>query len=78
MQAVARYKGQEVDSPRDAFQAAHALHWIDDIESWANFLEARNCGVHDYFGLGSEEYFAVATTFLPASETVIQKLETVF
>lgn len=76
VQAVTRWKGEEALSPRDAIQAAHKFGWIDDVELWAGYLQARNSGVHDYFGLGSEEYFAVASDFLPAAERLMQQLST--
>ncbi|MBI2345328.1 MAG: nucleotidyltransferase substrate binding protein [Deltaproteobacteria bacterium] len=75
LQAAARWKGEEVYGPRDAIQAAHAHGWLADADQWAGFLEARNSGVHDYFGLGSEEYFAVARDFLPQAEAVISAIK---
>lgn len=77
LQSAARYKGDEVLSPRDAIQSAHKLKWLTDVEEWAHFLEARKCGMQDYFGFGSEEYFAVAKDFLTAAVVVIRRLEKV-
>ncbi len=41
-------QGIEVQSPRQAFERAYALSWIDDEVLWINLLKDRNLTVHTY------------------------------
>ena len=43
--------GLEAYSPRDALRFAAQLQLIDDLETWNQFLNARNLSVHDYVGM---------------------------
>jgi hypothetical protein len=45
----------------------HIEKVISLIFSLLGFLEARNAGVHDYFGLSSEEYAGIARNFYTAA-----------
>jgi hypothetical protein len=38
------------------------------------FLETRNAGVHDYFGVSEDEYADAARMFLKDARTVLQRL----
>jgi nucleotidyltransferase substrate binding protein (TIGR01987 family) len=48
LQRLARKEGLEVNSPRQAFQAAFSLGWIEDEEIWKEILIARNTAIHVY------------------------------
>jgi hypothetical protein len=63
LKAAGEYQGSEVPGPRPAILEAARYGWIENKAIWAGFLEARNAGVHDYFGLSSEEYAAIARNF---------------
>ncbi len=45
------HAGLEAYSPRDTLRFAAQLKRIDDLESWNQFLNARNLSVHDYVGM---------------------------
>lgn len=72
---VAEWEGTSVPGPRAAIQAAHQYGWIDDVNQWAAFLEARNYGAHDYFGLSSEEYFKIASDYAEAAKKAVSQLQ---
>jgi nucleotidyltransferase substrate binding protein (TIGR01987 family) len=67
LKAACEYQGTETPGPRPAITVSAAYGWIDDKEAWAGFLEARNAGVHDYFGLSSEEYAHIAADYYAAA-----------
>lgn len=73
MHAV-HWRGEEAFGPRDTLQMAEKHDFISNIETWCGFLEARNYGVHDYFGLSSEEYFKIAADFLKVAQKEIKNL----
>lgn len=48
LQQVGKREGFEVNSPRQAFQQAFSLGWIEDEAIWKDILQARNTAVHVY------------------------------
>jgi nucleotidyltransferase substrate binding protein (TIGR01987 family) len=74
LKAALQYQGEEVYGPKDSISLAGTYQWIDDVETWAEFLQARNAGVHDYFGLSEEEYMEIARRFLGAAREVLERL----
>lgn len=74
---AAEWQGTDVPGPRPAIQAAAQYGWIDNVDLWAAFLEARNYGVHDYFGLSSEEYFKIAKDYALAAKKALEKIHQV-
>lgn len=74
-QDSARWQGTDAPGPRLAIQAAYTYKWIDDIDTWAGLLEARNIGVHDYAGLSADDYFEVAKRFESLARQAIGKIE---
>lgn len=74
LQAASEWEGTEAPGPRPAIQAAAQYGWLEDVEQWAEFVDARNRGVHDYFGLSSEEYATVARDFESAARQCIKSL----
>jgi hypothetical protein len=53
----------------------HSYIWIQNREIWAGFLEAGNAGVHDYFGLSSEEYAGIARNFYAAAVECVRTIQ---
>lgn len=61
-------EGVEALSPKAAVREAARLKLIDNPESWIEFINARNAGVHDYFGMGEKDYVDIAKDFLSAAK----------
>jgi len=57
-------EGLDAPSPKAAVREAARLGIIDNPESWIEYINARNAGVHDYFGMTNEEYVKIAKEFL--------------
>ncbi len=75
LKAAGEYQGSEIPGPRPAILEAAKYGWINDREIWAGFLEARNAGVHDYFGLSSEEYAGIARNFYTAAIECVGRIQ---
>ncbi len=67
-------QGVDAYGPKDSISSALTYKWIDDAEKWIVFLETRNAGVHDYFGLSQDEYTATAKAFLTEARNSLLKL----
>ena len=74
LKAALEYQGEEVFGPKDSITLAGTYQWLEDLEDWAEFLEARNAGVHDYFSLTPEEYVNIARRFLKSARIVLNRL----
>jgi nucleotidyltransferase substrate binding protein (TIGR01987 family) len=74
LKAALEFQGTEAFGPRDSITLSGTYQWIDDLEVWAEFLQARNAGVHDYFALSEEEYAKIAERFLQEARLVLAKL----
>lgn len=77
LKAAGQYQGLDIQGPRPAILAAVRFGWVDDKQQWAGFLDARNPGVHDYFGLSSEEYAAIAQRFYHAARITVERIKLV-
>jgi hypothetical protein len=75
LKAAGEYQGSEVPGPRPAILEAARYGWIKNKEDRAGFLEARNAGVHDYFGLSSEEYASIARSYHTAAIECITRVQ---
>ncbi len=75
LKAAGEYQGSEVLGPRPAILEAARYGWIENKENWAGFLEARDAGVRDCFGLSSEEYAEIARSFLIAANECIIRIK---
>ena len=64
LKTVVENEGLEAFSPKDAVRQAAKIERIIDAELWLNFINARNSGVHDYFGLPLDKYISLARQFL--------------
>jgi nucleotidyltransferase substrate binding protein (TIGR01987 family) len=75
LKAAGEYQGSEIPGPRPAILEAARYGWIENREIWAGFLEARNAGVHNYFGLSSEEYANIARNFYAAAVECVKRIQ---
>jgi uncharacterized protein YutE (UPF0331/DUF86 family) len=64
-------EGLDVPSPKAAVREAARLKIIDDPEFWLKAIEARNASVHDYFGIGEEEFISIAREFFKVAKTLL-------
>lgn len=48
IKAALEIYGHETASPKQAFQKAFAMRWIDDEKLWSDMLEMRNITSHTY------------------------------
>jgi len=76
MQSFAFEKGIKVISPKDSIRTAAQLSIIEDIESWFDFLDARNMSSHIYDEKMANLVYQEAKRFLPEVEALIGKLKT--
>ena len=74
LKSALEWQGTETPGPRAAIQNAVSYGWIEDADSWASYLNARNAGVHDYFGLSSEEYAAIARRYLSDASATLRRV----
>jgi len=63
-------EGLDAPSPKTAVKEAARLMIIHDPEFWLKAIEARNASVHDYFGIGEEEFISIAREFLRVAKTL--------
>lgn len=72
MKAKVEDEGLDAPSPKAAIREAARIGMIDDAEAWIAFINARNAGVHDYFGMPDEEYVKIANEFLKSAEKIFK------
>lgn len=72
LKRMAEEEGYEVVSPKDAIRKAAKAKLILDAESWLGFLQARNSGVHDYFGMTEEGYLKSIRSFLKETRKIFK------
>lgn len=75
MRSFAYEKGIEVVSPKDSIRTAGQLGLIEDIESWFDFLDARNNSSHIYNEKMATEVYEQTKKFLPEVEKLRQKIK---
>lgn len=63
-------EGLDAPSPKAAVKEAARLNMINDPGFWLKAIEARNASVHDYFGIGEEEFISIATEFLKIAKAL--------
>ncbi|MBI4125529.1 MAG: nucleotidyltransferase substrate binding protein [Deltaproteobacteria bacterium] len=56
-------EGLDAYSPKEAIKLAGRSGLIENVEKWLDFLEDRNAGVHDYFGLSQDDYLKTIQEF---------------
>lgn len=60
-------------SPRPVLRDAAEEHFIEDIENWFEFLEARNLSSHIYDEFEAKKVFAAAFKFLSHAKQLVKK-----
>jgi nucleotidyltransferase substrate binding protein (TIGR01987 family) len=64
-------EGLEALSPKDAVRQAARIELISEAEIWIEFINARNSGVHDYFGLSKDKYLSLVRRFLKETNALL-------
>lgn len=76
LQSAAKSSGiLDVNSPRESIRVAGQLNLIESVETWLNFLNARNQASHVYDQATADSVYEAAKKFLPEVEKLIQKLK---
>lgn len=70
LKRIVEDEGLDAPSPKAAIREAARLGKLDDAEGWIEFVNVRNAGIHDYFGMGEEEYIEIAEDFLKHAKEV--------
>ena len=65
-------EGLDAPSPKAAIREAARIGLIENAEAWIDFINARNAGVHDYFGMPEDEYVKIANEFLVKAKKVFK------
>jgi len=73
LRAQVEDEGLEAQSPKAAIREAARLNIISEAEQWLDFINARNAGVHDYFGMTDQEYLDIAKEFCKEASKVFAK-----
>jgi len=61
-------------SPKPLIRAAATEGWIQDVEAWMAFIEARNLTSHSYKNDVAEAVFKVAKTFPPFVDRLMESI----
>lgn len=77
LQSVLRVRGVEVYSPREVIRAAFQESLIEDVDSWLNFLAARNASTHIYSEEMADDTYKTAKSFYLEANKLYTKLSTV-
>lgn len=73
LKVLVENEGLDAQSPKAAVREAARIGIIDNAEDWLDFINARNAGVHDYFGMADEEYLKLAIEFHKEAAKVFNK-----
>ena len=77
MKKVLKFRGVDVETPRDTFREAAKLNLIADAEVWFSYLEKRNITVHTYQKEILDDLFSnTAKDFLKDLDYLLKQLET--
>jgi nucleotidyltransferase substrate binding protein (TIGR01987 family) len=74
LQALTREQGLESNGPRQAFENAFRLGWIEDEFIWAEAMKARNIAVHVYRDAFAQELGAKLAPLHAAFMQLFRKL----
>lgn len=64
-------------SPKPLVRAAATEGWIEDVEDWLDFIEARNLTSHSYKEAIANKVYQSARVFPPYVDKLIEKLKSV-
>ena len=61
---VVEDEGLDAPSPKEAIRKAAKINLVEDSQQWIEYINIRNLGVHDYFGIPEKEYIGYSKRFL--------------
>ena len=76
MKRILRFKGSSVNHPRDVFREAAGERLISKVESWFDYLEARNRATHIYKKQVADEVFSQLPKFQKDAAKFIESIKT--
>lgn len=65
-------EGLDAPSPKGAVRGMARIGRIGNPEKWIEYINARNAGVHDYFGTTQDGYVGIAREFLGDARKVFK------
>ncbi len=68
--------GVDAQSPKAVIRELGRQGWIAGVETWLEFLEARNQSTHTYQSKTAEQVYAAARAFAPECRALIARLDT--
>lgn len=77
LKAMLEMFGHEAASPKQAFQKAYVMRWLDDEDLWTAMMQDRNMTSHTYKENVAMEIAARIPGYLPPMEALYLKLRTV-
>ena len=75
LKKILRFKGLDVNNPRDVFREAAREKLIDDPVVWFTFLKLRNLTVHTYNQDCADEIFSCMPQFKEELDKIIQTIK---
>jgi nucleotidyltransferase substrate binding protein (TIGR01987 family) len=76
-QSLTREEGFESNGPRQAFENAFRLGWIEDEVLWSDAIKARNTAIHVYRESTARELAGELKRLLTGFQSLLKKLPTV-
>jgi nucleotidyltransferase substrate binding protein (TIGR01987 family) len=77
LQRLIREQGLESNGPRQAFENAFRLGWIEDEVLWSDAIKARNTAIHVYRESIARELAGELERLLTGFQSLLKKLPTV-
>jgi nucleotidyltransferase substrate binding protein (TIGR01987 family) len=74
LKKILKFKGLDVNSPRDVFREAAKFYFIDDPLVWFEFIKKRNLTVHTYNSDCADEIFESLSKFEVELDKLIKKI----
>ncbi|MGQ0664798.1 MAG: HI0074 family nucleotidyltransferase substrate-binding subunit [Pseudomonadota bacterium] len=74
LKRAAELEGQAPKSPKEAFQTAYALAWIEDEDLWIAMLRDRNQTTHAYDREKALDIYGRIKTYYPAMRRTYETL----
>lgn len=73
---VLESQGLSIDTPKNVIRELGRIGWINDVETWLEFLRARHKTSHEYGEKLAASVFLAAQNFLPLAEQLVTTLKT--
>ena len=75
LQAILTEEGIQAYGPKNAIREAGKLGLLEDVESWLEFLTARNLASHTYNEKLAQDVYQEAKVFLVALQNALIRVE---